>query len=172
MAVAYAETYPSGSEMSVTGADGAQIYPINMNNEVSDKCIALCENRGNIIEDYKKSAYAQHSILLNAALIGIKNNYTQDQNIKLNVLSYLKNKDNGESVDYFGMTPMEDYIMKMILTFNKRITFPTMADKKTWYSITSKALESTLNDDLIIPFTIDEPIREDYESQEDYEYAL
>ena len=152
IAVAYAETYPSGSEMSVTGADGAQIYPINMNNEVSDKCTALCENRGGIIDDYKKSSYAQHSILLQVAEAGIRNKNTSEDKIRLNVLSYFKNKDTGESVDYFGMTAMEDYIMKMILTFNKRIIFPTMADKKTWYSITAKQLSSIMNNDLIIPF--------------------
>jgi len=44
------------------------------------------------------------------------------------------------SGDYFGITPVEDYIAKLTLTFNDRLILPTMSDKKTWYSISGLKL--------------------------------
>ena len=37
---------------------------------------------------------------------------------------------------------MEDYISKMMMTFKNMLTLPTMADKKTWYSISGNGLKT------------------------------
>ena len=47
-------------------------------------------------------------------------------------------KDKGR--DYVSISPVEDYIAKMVLTFNNHIIFPTMADKKTWFTISGVSL--------------------------------
>jgi len=44
------------------------------------------------------------------------------------------------SRDYFGITPVEDYVAKLTLTFNNQMVLPTMSDKKTWYSISGLQL--------------------------------
>ena len=52
----------------------------------------------------------------------------------------VKNEDNRTSRDYFEISPIEDYISKMVLAHNDRIILPTMADKKTWNSISGVSL--------------------------------
>jgi hypothetical protein len=46
----------------------------------------------------------------------------------------------GNEADYFGISTVEDYISKLILTRNDQMVLPTMADKKTWYSISGLKL--------------------------------
>lgn len=42
------------------------------------------------------------------------------------------NKDTRENTgdDYFGITPLADYISKMVMKHNNMLVFPTMADKR------------------------------------------
>lgn len=150
LTVAYAKTYPSSAEMSVTGANGAQIYPINQNNACSDFLRNLKNNTDNFIEDKKATSYTRSSVLVKNAEHDRVNNTPEEETLHLNTFVALKDEESGNSGDYMQITPMEDYLSKFIMTFNKHLVFPTMADKKTWYSITSKWLENNINTDLLI----------------------
>ena len=55
--------------------------------------------------------------------------------MKLHTLLAIEDQLTDTSRDYFGITPLEDYITKLVLAENSRIVLPTMSDKKTWYSI-------------------------------------
>jgi hypothetical protein len=57
------------------------------------------------------------------------------KNTKFKLHTFLALNIDESSRDYFGITPVEDYIAKLTLTFNDRMILPTMSDKKTWYSI-------------------------------------
>ena len=150
LTVAYAKTYPSSAEMSVTGANGAQIYPINQNNAVSDFLHRLQNNTDNELEKKKATSYTQGSIIVENAESDRVYSTPEEEKLHLNTFVCVKDMESGDSKDYFGITPIEDYMAKFIMTYNKHLIFPTMADKKTWYSITSKWLTDNLNTDVIL----------------------
>lgn len=150
LTVAYAKTYPSSAEMSVTGANGAQIYPINQNNAVSDFLHRLQNNTDNELEKKKATSYTRGSIIVENAENDRVYSTPEEEKLHLNTFVCVKDMESGDSKDYFGITPIEDYMAKFIMTYNKHLIFPTMADKKTWYSITSKWLTDNLNTDVIL----------------------
>ena len=150
LTVAYAKTYPSSAEMSVTGANGAQIYPINQNNAVSDFLHRLQNDTDNELEKKKATSYTQGSIIVENAENDRVYSTPEEEKLHLNTFVCVKDMESGNSGDYFGITPLEDYVAKFIMTYNKHLTFPTMADKKTWYSITSRWLTDHLNTDVIL----------------------
>ena len=150
LTVAYAKTYPSSAEMSVTGANGAQIYPINQNNAVSDFLHRLQYNTDGELENKKATSYTQGSLIVQNAENDRVYSTPEEEKLHLNTFVCVKDMESGKSADYFGITPLEDYMAKFIMTYNKHLIFPTMADKKTWYSITSQWLTDNLNTDIII----------------------
>lgn len=150
LTIAYAKTYPSSAEMSVTGANGAQIYPINQNNACSDFLRNLKNDTDNCIEDKKATSYTRSSVLVKNAEYDRSHNTPEEETLHLNTFVALKDEESGNSGDYMQITPMEDYLSKFIMTFNKHLVFPTMADKKTWYSLTSKWLEDNIKTDLLL----------------------
>ena len=150
LTVAYAKTYPSSAEMSVTGANGAQIYPINQNNAVSDFLHRLQCNTDGELENKKATSYTQGSLIVQNAENDRVYSTPEEEKLHLNTFVCVKDAESGKSADYFGITPLEDYMAKFIMTYNKHLIFPTMADKKTWYSITSQWLTDNLNTDIII----------------------
>lgn len=150
LTIAYAKTYPSSAEMSVTGANGAQIYPINQNNACSDFLRNLKNDTDGCIEDKKATSYTKSSILVKNAEYDRSHNTPEEETLHLNTFVALKDEESGDSGDYMQITPMEDYLSKFIMTFNKHLVFPTMADKKTWYSLTSKWLEDNVKTDLLL----------------------
>lgn len=152
LALAYAKVHPSSSEFSVTGANGVQLYPFNQNNFMSDRTRQLKHNSGNIIQNMLHTSQCGHSLLLQIADEFQKGHRSEDSAIKLNSFVCLRDVDSGESGDYFGITPLEDYIAKMVMTYHKQLPMPTMADKKTWYSISSDILTQKLSDEIFAPF--------------------
>lgn len=129
MAVAYGNINPSPEELSVTGAEGNLVYPITENNYMSDQIRWLQQNENNKLQNLYNSSYARHSLLVTAL---------QGENkpkLKLHTMIAFREKSSGTSRDYFGISPLEDYLMKMFLSHNNRLILPTMSDKKTWYSI-------------------------------------
>lgn len=124
MAAAYGKTHPSPEEFSVTGADGALIYPISENNYMSDQVRWLNQDLHGKRQNILNTAYGRSSLL--AANAG---------DIKLRTLIAMQDQASDISRDYFGISPIEDYIAKLVLTENDEMTLPTMSDKKTWYSI-------------------------------------
>ena len=129
MAAAYGKTHPSPEEFSVTGADGALIYPISENNYMSDQVRWLNQDLHGKRQNVLSTAYGRSSLL--AANAG---------DIKLRTLIALQDQASDISRDYFGISPIEDYIAKLVLTENDQLTLPTMSDKKTWYSISGLQL--------------------------------
>lgn len=131
MAIAHGKSHPNPSEFSVTGPNNTTIYPITQNNYMSDR-IRWFNSDINEVLKAKKATYNQHSRLLQALENGSK--------LNLSTFIAVKNKEGKTNRDYFEISPIEDYISKLTLAHNDRITLPTMADKKTWYSITGVKL--------------------------------
>ena len=136
-AVSYGNVHPSPEEFSVTGADGSLRYPISENNYMSDQIRWLNKNMYDKASNILNSKYGASSILArNAGKI----------KFKLHTLIAVEEKESQTSRDYFGISPIEDYITKLCLTNADQMTLPTMSDKKTWYSISGyNLLHETLS---------------------------
>lgn len=129
MAIAYGETHPTPEEFSVTGADGSLVYPITQNNYMSDQIRWLNTNAYGKLQNLNNTPYCKNSLIVKA-LLG-KNK----PKLKLHTLLAINDELTDTSRDYFGITPLEDYITKLTLSEKNRLVLPTMSDKKTWYSI-------------------------------------
>lgn len=129
MAIAYGETHPTPEEFSVTGADGSLLYPITQNNYMSDQLRWLNTDAYNKLSNIARSAYSANSLIVKALTSPDK------PKLKLHTLIAIKDNISNSSRDYFGITPLEDYIAKLLLIHQGRLILPTMSDKKTWYSI-------------------------------------
>jgi hypothetical protein len=139
LAAAVNAVHPSARQFSVKDPNGNTIYPISSNSFVSDRVRKLSINGKEFGKRMKKSAYCGHSQFLD---IAINNTDPIDTNshFKLNVFVGIKDGNRSIGNDYFGITPMEDYLAKMMMLEQDQIILPTMADKKTWYSISHKDL--------------------------------
>lgn len=145
LAKAYNECYPSPQQFSITAPDNTQRYPITENNTMSDVIRNLNHNKGGIIENLRKSEYCKHSILLDAAEFIDHESSSRANQLKLNYFVGLKDVDENIGNDYLGITQLEDYLAKMFMTEMDMIVLPTMADKKTWYSISSPSIKMPHN---------------------------
>lgn len=128
MAIAWGRTHPSPEEFSVTGADGNLVYPITENNYMSDQIRWLKYNLNGKRESLGKNPYSANSLLLQSI------NSNADL-IKLNTYLNLEENLQNTNRDYFGISPIEDYLSKMTFGFNNHLFCPTMSDKKTWHTI-------------------------------------
>lgn len=128
MAIAWGRTHPSPEEFSVTGADGNLVYPITENNYMSDQIRWLKYNLNGKRELLGKNPYSTNSLLLQSI------NSNADL-IKLNTYLNLEENLQNTNRDYFGISPIEDYLSKMTFGFNNHLFCPTMSDKKTWHTI-------------------------------------
>lgn len=137
MAEVYAQTNPSSTDVSIKGPDGATLYPISENNEASDKLRHINDNKDGVVEQMMLSPYAKHSSILNIARNDQLGDRPGDNTNKFKLNAFVGIKDTRENTgdDYFGITPLADYVSKMVMKHNNMLVFPTMADKKTWYSI-------------------------------------
>jgi len=151
MALAMNAIHPTSQEFSVRLPNGSMAYPINQNNFITDRVRDLNTTAGNLAITLSRSPYARRSHLLQVAKEFRKNVPTANQ-IKLNVFVGLKDANRQLGGDYFEITPTEDYLAKMIMldqdpNYNKdevtQLVFPTMADKKTWYSIACRNLRTS-----------------------------
>lgn len=128
MAIAWGRTHPSPEEFSVTGANGNLVYPITENNYMSDQIRWLKYNLNGKRELLGKNPYSANSLLLQSI------NSNADL-IKLNTYLNLEENLQNTNRDYFGISPIEDYLSKMTFGFNNHLFCPTMSDKKTWHTI-------------------------------------
>lgn len=128
MAIAWGRTHPSPEEFSVTGADGNLVYPITENNYMSDQIRWLKYNLNGKRELLEKNPYSSNSLLLQS----INNN---SDVIKLHTYLNLEENLQNTNRDYFGISPIEDYLSKMTFGFSNHLFCPTMSDKKTWHTI-------------------------------------
>lgn len=132
---AYGFVHPRQEEMSVLGAEGNLLYPIAENNYMSDMVRWLNADPvagkavNELVEKLNKVKYNASSIILSALSRGTK--------LQLNTFANFTEESVGDrGRDYTGISPLEDYISKMTLTWNNHIILPTMADKKTYFTLT------------------------------------
>lgn len=128
MAIAYGKMHPSPQEFSVVGADGALIYPISENNFMTDQIRNINKDANGKRQQIIDTPYSHRSLIANS------------QGVKFKLHNFLALKTPKSSRDYFGISPVEDYISKLTLTTNDQMILPTMSDKKTWYSISGLTL--------------------------------
>ena len=158
LAEAYNDIHPGSAEFSISAPGHKTIYPINQNNEMSDKI-----NRMNIVGDesiqnMQRDPYCQNSILMQV-VNDQKSQYEKGQRVptkesfKLCTFVGIDDTRNPQGEDYFGISSMEDYIAKLMMTTgtvrtsdgkcsitDDMLILPTMSDKKTWYAIKSPNL--------------------------------
>lgn len=167
LAIAINTVHPSAKEFSIKSPNGDRIYPISQNSFISDRTRKLSTDGKNFANSMQQaSKYCSVSDLLDIA-----KNYTnpidQASHFKLNAFVGIKDMNRPKGADYFGITPMEDYIAKMIMTEDNQMILPTMADKKTWYSLSHRDLKLVHDAMLVMPYnTFVQPyIYEEYEKQ-------
>lgn len=169
LAVAWSAVHPSSQEFSVKDANGNRLYPINLNNYISDRVRAMNDRRSGYIERMQKASYCQHSVIADAA----KAVKTKDpkSKIKLNTFVGIRDANVARGADYFGITAAEDYIAKLCMTEDDQIIFPTMADKKTWNSLSSSNIKLTHDVMVISPLNrdINKYIYQEYEHVNPYD---
>lgn len=133
LARAQIQVSPINNELSVLGPNN-NLYCLKVqNNYCSDLVRWLNSHDTKTLNKLNNDTYCKSSIIL-----GTINNGSP---IKLNTLINfygLNSQDRGRA--YTELYPIEDYVMKMALTRNNHIIFPTMADKGTWNTITGVQL--------------------------------
>lgn len=140
LAQAYSVTHPAASEFAVTGPNGSMLYPFNQNNTMSDVTRRLEYNTDGILDEMSSASQTRHSLLVQAAIENLQFNAQEEDRFHLQTFIGIKDNTATAGNDYFQITPLEDYISKLVLTLDKQLVEPTMADKKTYYSLKSAAL--------------------------------
>ena len=163
LALAWSAVHPSSQEFSVKDANNNRLYPINLNNYISDRVRSMNDRRSGYIKRMQRSSYCKHSIIAEAA--GLVDPKDPKSKIKLNTFVGIRDANVARGADYFGITAAEDYIAKLLMTEQDQIIFPTMADKKTWNSLSSPNIKLTHDVMIIAPLEKDirKYIRQEYE---------
>lgn len=125
-AEAYAITHPNPSEVIVAGADGANLYEISSRNYVVDVIDKVSED-----EAYLDQVL---SVPINSGSLVLGQIKDKTSN-GIRFGTFVKIYEEGvadQGRDYFDMTTVEDYSMKMSNLLAGNICLPTMADKKSY----------------------------------------
>lgn len=159
LAIIFNNYHPNLQDYSVKGPNGETYYPIGQNNSLSSAIRQLNANENGEIEQLEESSYTgQNSVILNAAKKVNSNDPSTE--LKINVFVGMKDANAQKGSDFLEISALDDYLSKLFMTENDSIIFPTMADKKTWYSLSSKNIE--LCHDIIlkaIPSEIDTDVK-------------
>ena len=132
LAEAQALSHPDGGT-SVLGPNNNIVQTKTQNCYVSDLFRWMNEGDEIIMKALNQDTYCRSSIILNTVNEGNK--------VKLNTfLNFYGEGTKDKGRDYLSISPVEDYIAKMTFTWNNHIIFPTMADKKTWFTISGVQL--------------------------------
>ena len=116
------------NEIAILGPNNNVIFTKTLNCFVSDQIRWLNNHDKLVMADFENDPYCASSLIYNT----VKNN----RKIKLNTfVNFYGLNQNDKGRDYVSISPVEDYIAKMVFTWNNHIIFPTMADKKTWFTI-------------------------------------
>ena len=121
LALAWSAIHPSSQEFSVKDANDNRLYPINLNNYISDRVRDMNNKRSGYIRRMQRSAYCQHSMIADAS-----NKVSVDDpksKIKINTFVGIRDANNAVGADYFGITAIEDYIAKLCMTEDDQIIF-------------------------------------------------
>lgn len=167
LAKAYNIVHPSAKEFSIKSPNNDRIYPISQNSFISDRIRQLSITNG----EFAKSMMQASKYCAASQLLDISSKWAKQQkadtHFKLNAFVGIKDMNRPKGADYFGITPMEDYIAKLIMTEQNQLVLPTMADKKTWYSISHKNLKLCHDAMLVMPYkdTLEKHIYQQYEKE-------
>lgn len=138
-AQSYNDVYPRSSDFSVKGPDGSMHYPVSQNNTMSDLIRQLNIDKAAVLMKMQ-SPYAANSVLFRISKNIDETVGSADQFV-LNCFIGMKDVSRKKGGDYFNISYMEDYLAKLQMTLNNMMVLPTMADKKTWYSIQHRDLK-------------------------------
>jgi len=128
LSLAQAITHPDDTNISVLGPNNNIVFTKTLNCYVSDLIRWLNLGDELTLRNLNSDPYCRSSLILQSA-----NNKSF---LRLNTfLNFYGDKGNDKGRDYLSISPVEDYIAKMAFTWNNHIIFPTMADKKTWFTI-------------------------------------
>lgn len=153
LALAWNAVHPSSQEYSVKDANNNRLYPINMNNHISDKVRELNKKNSKNIEGMRKSKYCKHSVIFDCSEQVDK--LDPKTAIKLNTFVGIRDANKSIGADYFAITAQEDYLSKLFMTESDQLIFPTMADKKTWNTLSSSKLKLSHDVMIISPLAKD-----------------
>lgn len=129
LAQVQAITHPNDTGISALGPNNNLVYTKTLNCYISDLIRWLNQKDERTLISLNNDPYCRSSLILQAAN---NNNY-----LRLNTfLNFYGDQSGDKGRDYLSISPVEDYINKINLTWNNHIIFPTMADKKTWFTIT------------------------------------
>jgi hypothetical protein len=125
-ALAYAKVHPNANEVMTYGADGATLYQISSRNTVTDVIDRVSDDK-----EYLKSLL---SVPINQGSILFKQ--AAGKSFKgISFGTFVKIYEEGvadQGRDYFDISPLEDYTIKMSNLLSSNIALPAMADKKTY----------------------------------------
>lgn len=122
-------THPNDTGISALGPNNNLVYTKTLNCYVSDLIRWLNQKDDATITNLNNDPYCKSSLILQAA--------NEGSYLRLNTfLNFYGDQHGDKGRDYLSISPVEDYINKINLTWNNHIIFPTMADKKTWFTIT------------------------------------
>lgn len=133
IAYAQATAAPQNNELSVLGPNNNTFCLKTQNNYCTDLVRRLNEHDASTLTGINNDIYCNSSLIKAA----VNNN----QPIKLHTfINFYGNNAGDKGREYLQVSPTEDYLLKMSLTWNNFIIFPTMADKKTWNVISGCTL--------------------------------
>lgn len=133
----YTKNNQASEDLSVIGANGNLLYPVSQNNFMSDFTNWL-NNDIELVNKLNNVAYIggknkRGSLLLSSVNSGDK--------LKLNTfISFREEGTKDKGRDYFGISPIEDYLIKMTMVAKDHLILPTMADKKRYHTISGVKL--------------------------------
>jgi len=174
LAIAINRIHPSSREFSTVGPNGERIYPISQNSFISDRIRQLSQHA----KDYAKLAMQYSPYAAGSEILQISSQLPEDNveaQFRLKAFVGIKDRNRNRGADYFGITPMEDYLAKLMMTegleedsSDNMLVLPTMADKKTWYAIYSKRLRLChgLVHSVVDSKYIDQAVYDEYEKSE------
>lgn len=148
LALSYSSVYPSLKELSSKSANGDTQYPINLNNFISDTTTQANQDPQGFISKKRSVPYNRHSILLQA--LENVDETIEESRLRLNTFVGMKKVGSAQGSDYLEIIPAEDYLCKLFMAENDNLPFPTMAGKKTYYSLSvgaaSKSVKQKIGD--------------------------
>lgn len=133
----YTKNNQTSEDLSVIGANGNLLYPVSQNNFMSDFTNWI-NNDAELVRKLKAVTYTsgkngRGSVLLRQVTDGAK--------LKLNTfINFREERGSDKGRDYFEISPVEDYLIKMAMVFQDHMILPTMADKKTYHTISGVKL--------------------------------
>ena len=151
---AQATASPSNNELSVLGPNNNVFYLKTQNNYCTDLVRRLNNKDQKTLNGLNNDLYCRSSLIRQTVNDGIA--------IKLHTfINFYGNNIGDKGREYLQTSPTEDYMLKMALTWNNYIIFPTMADKKTWNVISgcklfNKPFKITESEDGVLNIRFDQ----------------